>query len=974
MNALILTLNQQETLDPRQSGKKGCALAALHKRGFRVPEFVVVTPQAFKHNLTAEQIAAWEQICAAGEEIDGAGENGIDVAANEFSAAGKNGIDAASEQIEQILSSIVLKDDFLIKLTSAARALAETTPRKYAVRSSAVEEDGASSSFAGQFESLLNIDIEHLGKALVDVWRSAYSPRVIAYRQERGLPRFTGMPAVLVQLMIDAEISGVAFSADPVAQDRNICVVEAVFGLGHGLVSGELEADRYRIARDGSLLERVLQRKQEAFRCGQNEEQTIEKSPVPEDLAQQSALTTFQCAAISRLARKCERYFGTPQDLEWSIEKGRIYLLQSRPISTWKSSNAPALKPLVTLWDNSNISESYNGVTTPLTFSFARKAYENVYLQFCRLMQVPQYKIEENASVFPCMIGLLNGTIYYNLLNWYRLLSLLPGYSVNRRFMEQMMGVKEGVPPELLPDTKAPSLAEKIKDLFALVFTVVGLVYRYCRLDRDISTFHARLDKALADDLSDRTAIANHTNITDHTASEASRTAAQTAIEASCAVAHNALRYRSLEQKLLTRWDAPLINDFFAMIFYGLLSSLCKKWCGDQDGTLHNALVTQQGGLISAEPATRIRAMASLAAGDHRFIKALTSGNLSEAEQMISERPAFEKQYRSYLSRFGDRCLEELKLESTTLNDDPALLLKSIGQTALTQSASKESSGKQANSQQSPANPSQQPLANTDFRTQAKRTVAQKLSISPLKRMIFSFVLKNARARVRDRENLRFERTRLFGRVRRILLEIGNSWSAVGILKSPRDVFYLQLEEILSMTEGTSACTNLQAIVEIRQKEFAQYRQIEPLPTRVRTEDSIYASLATAASLKETSAANRTSILKGIGCCPGTVRGRVRVVLDPRSATITQGEILVAKRTDPGWIMLFPAASALIVEHGSLLSHSAIVARELGLPAVISVSSATSILHTGDYVELDGATGQVRVLERAEQNSEALSA
>lgn len=101
---------------------------------------------------------------------------------------------------------------------------------------------------------------------------------------------------------------------------------------------------------------------------------------------------------------------------------------------------------------------------------------------------------------------------------------------------------------------------------------------------------------------------------------------------------------------------------------------------------------------------------------------------------------------------------------------------------------------------------------------------------------------------------------------------------------------------------------------------------------------------------------------KGLGCCPGVVRGRVRVVNDPKGVRLERGEILVASRTDPGWVLLFPAAAGLIVEHGSLLSHSAIVARELGLPAVVSVPGATAWLHDGDLVELDGSTGVVRRL------------
>jgi pyruvate,water dikinase len=103
---------------------------------------------------------------------------------------------------------------------------------------------------------------------------------------------------------------------------------------------------------------------------------------------------------------------------------------------------------------------------------------------------------------------------------------------------------------------------------------------------------------------------------------------------------------------------------------------------------------------------------------------------------------------------------------------------------------------------------------------------------------------------------------------------------------------------------------------------------------------------------------------RGTGCYPGTVRGIARVVVDPRSATLRSGEILVAERTDPGWVMLFPGAAGLLVERGSLLSHSAIVSRELGIPSVVGVAGLTEWLRTGDMVELDGRSGTVRLLER----------
>jgi pyruvate,water dikinase len=103
--------------------------------------------------------------------------------------------------------------------------------------------------------------------------------------------------------------------------------------------------------------------------------------------------------------------------------------------------------------------------------------------------------------------------------------------------------------------------------------------------------------------------------------------------------------------------------------------------------------------------------------------------------------------------------------------------------------------------------------------------------------------------------------------------------------------------------------------------------------------------------------------LKGLGCCPGVVRARARVITDPRNAVIEPGEILVAPRTDPGWIMLFPSAAGLLVEHGSLLSHSAIVAREMGIPAIVSITGVTAWVQTGEWLEMDGSSGLVRKTE-----------
>src|SRR5262249_43811155 len=148
--------------------------------------------------------------------------------------------------------------------------------------------------------------------------------------------------------------------------------------------------------------------------------------------------------------------------------------------------------------------------------------------------------------------------------------------------------------------------------------------------------------------------------------------------------------------------------------------------------------------------------------------------------------------------------------------------------------------------------------------------------------------------------------------------------------------------------------------VALRRAEFDRYRQMEAPADRFETRGAVHQGNTFRGKGAAAPGAERNGDrLQGLGCCPGVVRGPVRVVTDPRNATLRLGAILVAARTDPGWIMLFPCAAGLLVERGSLLSHSAIVSREMGIPAIVSLEGVTRWLKDGDVVELDGSTGVV---------------
>jgi len=767
-------------------------------------------------------------------------------------------------------------------------------------------------SFAGQLESYLFVTRDNLPQRIADVWRSGFTDRIIAYRRNAGLDPLPAPPAVIVQRIIDGDVSGVAFSSDPVSGRRGVAVVAAVWGLGQALVSGEADADTWHVGREATVLQRSIAAKQTACRRDPEQPAGVTTVPVAKHLIDTAALTDEQVAAVAQLARDTERHFGRPQDIEWTTAGNALYLLQSRPITTLADKPDPDDPPYI--WDNTNIIESYSGVTTPFTFSFIRRCYEQVYRQFCQLMRVPDRVIEDHAEIFACMLGLLNGRVYYNLLNGYRVLTLLPGYKLNRRFTEEMLGFQETLPDEMQTELEQAAVGAKGRDLLHLLRTICSVLLNLLTIERRIKAFYKRLHTILPDKPIDVTA---------------------------CSPDQLAKLYRHLETELLRRWDAPTINDFFAAIFHGSLRRLTQRWLTDESGSLHNDLLCGDRRLISMQIAERIQQMAELATQHPDLVALLTDGTRAEIEERLADSAELEEIYLDYLDRFGDRCLDELKLESNTVRDDPLSLFRAIGGYAELMLEG-----------DAPAsNVDQRILADAEARMQSA------LVAHPLRRWVFTWVLKQTRRRVRCRENLRFERTRAFGMARRIAAEMGRRFASLDLIEGPRDIFYLTLDEMLAVVEGTAVTKDLKALVALRRAEFSRYQAMPAPADRLQTRGIPYIGEQFAAPVIMTASAGET--LQGIGCCPGIVRGPVTLVEDPREARIAPGTIVVASRTDPGWVMVFPAATGLLVERGSMLSHSAIVAREMGLPTIVAIPGLTHWLNEGDLVEMNGASGTV---------------
>lgn len=782
-------------------------------------------------------------------------------------------------------------------VTSADSEFVVDEDKLYAVRSSAVGEDGCGNSFAGQMESFLYVKPCDIRARIQDVINSANSERIRFYREQNGLSNEDVKVGVIVQEMINSEISGVAFSSNPITGERNSIVISSVFGLGEGLVSGELNADTYTI--NGEKIEKNIVEK--PYKIVFDEEKQFGTKQVENEDPKAETLSEEQLKTLVKIIDEIVEIYGKPQDIEWAIVDGVLYILQARPITTLE--NIPDKTQQEVIWDNSNIIESYSGVTTPLTFSFIKDVYTEVYKQFLLMMGVEQELIEDNSDIFQ-MLGLIEGRVYYNLLNWYRLLRLMPGYEINAGFMESMMGVKQKL--TVVPKVK-PSKKNKYVRLFNLLASLVGNLFR---LPKDIDKFYAHINDTLCP----------------YEDADLNKFSSNELVEV----------YYELESKLMKRWQAPLVNDFYAMIFYGLLKKQLLKI--DENGTLQNDLLTGETGIISTEPIRRIKEISNKICADEKTKEFFLNNSEDEIKKHLDE---FEvnNDIQAFIKKFGNRCIGELKLETVTYKQDSKLLLYIIK--SYVKQGIIDLEKEKANEQ--------------NIRHNAEKLVREKIK-SPF----FGFILKNARLRVKNRENLRFERTRLFGLVREIFIALGRNFAYENVIEDKRDIFYLTKEEIFNYVRGTSADVDYKTIIRNRKEEFKNFEAKNPAD-RFSTFGMVYKSNVYTGETVEQDLGDGD--LKGIGCCNGIVRAKVKIVRSVAESAGLEGCIMVAERTDPGWVPLFPISKGILVERGSILSHSAIVAREMGIPAIVAVNNLLSTLKDGDEVEMDGSSGIIRIIK-----------
>ncbi|KAF9173858.1 hypothetical protein BGX21_006064 [Mortierella sp. AD011] len=963
-------------------------------------------------------------------------------------------------------SSMAQELAVLIEYLSSTSTSSSTAKPYFAVRSSGADEDSVSHSFAGQFDSFLyRQSMEEIIDALKRCWLSAFAPRVMSHRLACGLPINNVRMGVVVQIMVNSECAGVAFSRHPLNPiSANASLVEAVWGQGEALVSGAAEPDSFEVEHgyNGSVKETIVPKPKMWVRNSSGPDGTnatgLVPVEVPEPKASAAALTHDRARAVGATVTGLESLIGTPVDFEWAYqeEDPMLYCLQVRPIvnlppssffialdkktpssapsesnmsnsssdssiSSKEAKNNNGLIDLssiatraldalaapqgmnVTLWDNSNIVESYSGVTTPLTFSFASYNYRIVYETMLTFLGTPTKYIQNNEDAFINLLGYVRGNVYYNLMNWYRLLLLAPlGKFSDPKHMETMMGVKQGQEGNADMEREFKKILEARPKFTAWHRTRLLLKYlsAYNNIDRIVNDFFTNFN-----------AFYNSGRVMDFK---------------TMSLEEIAIYYKRNASTLLRDWKAPVINDLLVMGFFGTLKSFIAKHLVESKAapatpgaaaptaeeakaaaadaaavdSLQNDLLCGED-VESAKPTKMLMEIAKsidntieypdlgtwFAGHKDEILKAVkpegsqwilrsTILKLSfvRANELLTELNALEPgkeqppvqvvadvlaMILEFLDSYGFRCINELKLEEKDLNDDPAFVIDAIAGYVRTKAYEVED------------------LDNREhqIRAAAEALVHQKLKGTQLK--IFMWLLRNTRRVVKHRENLRFARSKVFGVMRRIFRGMGYQLVKLGALEAEQDVFYLTTEELLSYVDGRGVSRDLKALTKIRKDEFDGYvADTNAPPERFITRGAagvymwyphILADLDLLKDAEDSNGPPEPGVLKGVSCCPGVVEGVVRVVKDISETRDLNNEILVTARTDPGWVPLYPMCSGLLIERGSLLSHSAVVARELGLPTIVGISGGLmKRLKTGMRIKMDAGKGRVYILDELE--------
>ncbi|MBO34261.1 MAG: hypothetical protein CMM74_15020 [Rhodospirillaceae bacterium] len=793
--------------------------------------------------------------------------------------------------------------------------IAKWDAQYFAVRSSMAAEDGAEASYAGMMDTFLFVPASQIIEAVNNCFGSADSKRAQIYHEKHSQAREHESAAVVIQEMIPSEVSGVAFSRAPVG-DSSLCYVESAFGLGEGVVSGTVEVDRFYADRWENLVASYIAQKETMVTHNRDAIRSphTHQVEVPMNMAAKATLDPQMALEVVRATLTIERNMRCPADVEWATHQGALYLLQARPITT----ELPALEYFI----DTNLSESYPGLISPMGASFVRRVYETVHRRVGAVLGLSAKRQKINEGAYQTLIANVGGHLYYNLQSYYRMLLSVPGGKATVDNWHRMIGGARNL------DVIIDNVDEHSKgELLSYYAAIINLTLRHKTIFRK---FARQKNRQLVEFL-------------EYFRGEKDPKEIPKALD------------RAIEEA--SDFALTSLNDLLIMLSTRKIVDLLGRH-GYPETVLPELIVTQEG-IESLKPLAGLESLCESIVDPKRFLDTFRAA-IDEADS-TSEQPysgiytalvqaGFENEkhcVERYLEVYGHRCFEELKLESLAFSQSPLEFFRLLSWKLKVPKAT-------ALSDRSEEKPSA-PVQLTGFSG-----------------WWLKILTRFAQRTIATREETRFIRGAYFGLVRTALLamlrRLKRDYPGCFCEVDVQDFFGLTLEQLLEFADGKTSAQELAKQAKDNSQWAAGSKVFPEFFCRIlgaNGKDAWF--LRTDVAGQQSYEIENGVLGTGLGASAGRVEGIPLAISDPREAFEVDDlseYILVTKNTDPAWVFIMAQCAGLVSEKGSLLSHTAIIGRELGIPTVVGVKNAVSRLGSQEHIVLDGNTGIILAPEQ----------
>lgn len=869
-------------------GGKGANLGEMTQAGFPVPPGFCITTEAFRL-FTAQS----ESFAKRVQKLE------------RLSFDQQDQIREQGARIREQLQALSLPAKVVEEVSETWSKLGRD--KAFAVRSSATAEDLPTASFAGQQDTFLNVRGETaLLEAIRQCFISLFTERAILYRSKNQFGHQSIALSVVVQQMVYPDVSGILFTADPVSGHREVVSIDASFGLGEALVSGIVSADLYQV-RQGKVIKEQIAEKKIAIQPlpdGGTEqvELTAERRMTP-------ALTRPQVIKLAELGKRVEQYYGQPQDMEWAIAKGQIYLLQTRPITSLyplPPSAGSALKVYVSFGHIQMMTDAM----TPLSLSLFRTVFPLVKKE---PYTESQMLVEAGSRLFvdfsiPLQIKAIRRK----------------APQVIRNLLDPQMAdaIEQFVQREAFLNQPIESKWELIKGfLWFLWYPFRRFVTSF--LFGNPEKFREKMERVLEQRLAE------------------SRAELQRVED-------------SQRMQLIQKQAAHLLIDLVkyavppyvvpGVVASVLLRERLRNWLNQEEviSVLNKSLtgnVTSEMGLALGDVAEMVRPYPELI----RYLsQSQEKDDFLEGLSSVSGGAAFQQNFVQFLHQYGMRCPGEIDISRPRWKEQPQQLIPSI-LSHIQQMKPQEHRKRFAKGEKEAEEMISHLLQ--DVRGQRWGWWKQ----VTLRRLIRLF-----RYGVALREHHKWAIIKHFDLYREAILAEADKWVSKGILSKKEDVYFLRFPELIALAEGRMPKQLAQLITQ---------RKADYLRDNKRKPPRVYTSQGESLIARPTGQSLSEDTLMGTPVSSGVFEGTAKVVLSPQQTDLQEGEILVAPFTDPGWTPLFLSAKALVLEVGGIMTHGAVVAREYGIPAVVGIDGATEKIETGQRIRVDGDRGYVEIID-----------